>query len=43
MLVKQWLLDRENRRLIYRIISVFPDGAIVREDAVIGEDLPLMV
>ena len=43
VLVKRWFVDRPGRRLIYRIITVYPDGTIENEDAVIGEDLPLMV
>jgi hypothetical protein len=39
VLVKRWLIS--DRRLIYRIITVFPNGAVTTEDAVIGEDLPI--
>lgn len=43
VLVKRWFVDKPGRRLVYRIINIFPDGTIQNEDAVIGEDLPLMI
>ena len=39
VLVKRWFVHE--RRLIYRIINVFPNGEVKNEDAVIGENLPL--
>jgi DNA-directed RNA polymerase subunit F len=39
VLVKRWFV--ENRRLIYRVITIFPDGEVRNEDAVIGENLPV--
>lgn len=38
--ITHWVV--EQRRLICRAINIFPNGDIVNEDAVIGEDLPLM-
>ena len=38
VLVKRWFVHE--RRLIYRIINVFPNGEVKNEDAVIGENLP---
>lgn len=29
------------RRLVYRVITITPDGVVIDEDAVIGEQLPV--
>lgn len=38
--ISRWVV--EERRLICRAINIFPNGDIVNEDVVVGEDLPLM-
>jgi hypothetical protein len=40
VLVKRWFV--QDRRLIYRVITITPDGRVVNEDAVIGEQLPVI-
>ena len=39
VVVTKW--GAAGRKLICRVLTVFPDGRVTREDAVIGEELPL--
>jgi len=39
VVVTRWVVSQ--RRLICRVLSVFPNGEVRREDAVIGENLPI--